>query len=338
MGSSGRFLPAGEVEEEAEHQADDRRADPAEADAGERQDIAHGFDQAVQMQQGAEIFGEVAEQVVDGADECQDQGGDVDLPAVAKELAEEGQQDQGDGQGIEEHQHGHGVADDGAQAQVGKDEGHEAEHDGPDPVRGPLGEEADEGLATAGDEGHGGFQAGQGDGGGQDQQTHAAQVVLGDLGQGDAAVFGGGEQAAALRPHDGDGQIDDGHEQAAENAGANGAAGHVLRFLHPQALDDLHHDDAEGQTGQGVHGVVALQKARQEGLGGVVPHGLHRGDGRAGGDQSNDQQDAQEEQEAGVQNFTDPGQNFSRPQGEEKRYGKEDRREQQQEKLGVALW
>ena len=54
-----------------------------------------------------------------------------------------------------EHQHGHGVADDGAQAQVGKDEGHEAEHDGPDPVRGPLGEEADEGLATAGDEGHG---------------------------------------------------------------------------------------------------------------------------------------------------------------------------------------
>ena len=143
------------MEEEADRQADDRRADPAEADAGEGQDIAHGFDQTVQMQQGAEIFGEVAEQVVDGADERQDQGGDVDLPAVAKELAEEGQQDQGDGQGIEEHQHGHGVADDGAQAQVGKDEGHEAEHDGPDPVRGPLGEEADEGLAAAGDEGHG---------------------------------------------------------------------------------------------------------------------------------------------------------------------------------------
>ena len=35
--------------------------------------------------------------------------------------------------------------------------------------------------------------------------------------------------------------------------------------------------------------------------------------------------------------FTDPGQNFSRPQGEEERYGEEGQREQQQEKLGVAL-
>ena len=69
MASSRRFLPAGEVEDEADRQADDRRADPAETDAGEGQNIAHGFDQTVQMQQGAEIFGEVAEQVVDGADE-----------------------------------------------------------------------------------------------------------------------------------------------------------------------------------------------------------------------------------------------------------------------------
>ena len=46
------------VEDQSNHQPDYRRTDPGEADARQGQDIADGFDQTVQMQQGAEVFRE----------------------------------------------------------------------------------------------------------------------------------------------------------------------------------------------------------------------------------------------------------------------------------------
>ena len=52
----------------------------------------------------------------------QSQAGDpgVHSPVMVKEVAQQRQQDQGDGQRIQEHQHRHSVGDDGGQAHVGQ--------------------------------------------------------------------------------------------------------------------------------------------------------------------------------------------------------------------------
>ena len=74
--------------------------------------------------------------------------------------------------------------------------------------------------------------------------------MLGDLSQGNAAVFRDLEQAAALGTDNSDGQVDNTHEQAAEYAGFYGVDGHSVRILNTQTLDHPHHDTAKGQTGQ----------------------------------------------------------------------------------------
>lgn len=75
----------------------------------------------------------------------------------------------------------------------------------------------------------GGLEAGERHGRGEDQKADGAEVVLRDLREGDAAVFRGLEQSAALHADDGDGDVDGGHKQTAENTRADSAARHGVR-------------------------------------------------------------------------------------------------------------
>ena len=54
-------------------------------------------------------------------------------------------------------------------------------------------------------------------------------------------------------------------------------------------------------------------------------------------EQGHDDQDAQEEQEGGVEDFADPSQNFPRTEGEEQGDGKEQGREQEQIEPGPVV-
>ena len=67
--------------------------------------------------------GRVRSRSYKGGHKGQDDGADVDRTIVAEELAKQSQQDEHDGQGVEEHEDGDGVVDDGAQPQVGEQEG-----------------------------------------------------------------------------------------------------------------------------------------------------------------------------------------------------------------------
>ena len=183
---------------------------------------------------------------------------------------------------------------------------------------------------TAGNQANGSFQAGQGDGGRQDQGAGGAEVVLGNEGQGLAAVGAHGEEPPALGAHNGDHQVDEGHEQAAEQAGKNGVLGHRVGFFHPQVPDGVDHHDAESQAGQGVHGLVALPEAAEKGAGGVGVHGLHPLDGPHGRDQGPDHQNPQEAEEEGIENFSHPGENLAGPEGKGQHGGEKDQREDPQ--------
>ena len=93
------------------------------------------------------------------------------------------------------------------------------------------------------------FEAGDGDGGRQDQRAGGAEIVFGDLGQCLAAVGRRREGPAALGAHHRDQQVNERHEQRAEYSRQHRAAGHLAGLLHPETPDGIHHDDAEGQAG-----------------------------------------------------------------------------------------
>ena len=256
---------------------------------------------------------------------------------MVKEVAQQRQQDQGDGQGIQEHQHRHSVGDDGGQAHVGQQEGNAREHEHPIPVGQALGEHPHEGLRAAGDKAHRRFQAGQRYGGSQHQQARLAQIVLGDLCQRRAAVGSGFQRAPAPDAHQRHQQVDHAHQQAAKNTGADGGHGHGFRLFHTQTLDHLHYHDTEGKACQGVHGVIALQKAGEEGLCGISTLRLHRADAGGGMQDRHEHHNRQEHQEAGSQDLAHISEDLARPQRKDQRHSEKQQREQQQVEPALVI-
>ena len=112
---------------------------------------------------------------------------------------------------------------------------------------------------------------------------------------------------------------------------------HGSGIVHAEVTDDLHHDDAEGEARQCVHGVVALEKASEKRLGGIVAEGFHVCNGDARRDEHHDDEDGEEHEEAGGQDLADPGEDLAGTQRKEERRGEERDREEQQVQRGVAV-
>ena len=324
------------MEDQTDNESQQRGKNPEQPELRQRQGLPQHREDAVQPAGGEQRRGQRGGEVIERADERQRGRPDKDGAVVGEEFPEKGERDQRDGEGIEEHQHRDGVADDGAQAEVGEEQGNQTEDHRPDAVGRTLGKEACEGLRAAGDEAHGGLETGERHGRGEDQKADGAEVVLRDLREGDAAVFRGLEQSAALHADDGDGDVDGSHQQTAENTRADSAARHGVRLGHAEATDDLHDHDAEGKACQRVHGVVALEEAGEERLRGVSALRYDRADGSAGAEHRHDDQNAEEQQEAGVEHLADPDEDLARAEREEQRRGEEGGGERQQAEPHIA--
>ena len=163
---------------------------------------------------------------------------------------------------------------------------------------------------------------------------------MGDLCQCNTTVFGCGQYAAALSAHSGNGNINKSHKQAAEDTGFCGIACYCAGLINAELPNYLYHNDAEGETGKGVHGVIALQKAGEEGLLDIAAHRLHTGNRNGGrGEQRYHDQNAEEQQEEGVEDLADPCKDLTGTQREQQRRNKEHQRKQQKIQLHIAvLW
>ena len=337
MRFSGGLLSARKVKDKADGRADECRADPAEAELGKRQIRRTERLDGVAVDGVVDARGQRDDEVVDRGDEREAHRPAVHRAVMAEELAEQCQRDERDGERIEEHQHRQGVGDDGIEAEVCKQERDEAEDDRPGAVLRALGEKGGEGLGTARDETDGGFEAGERHGGSQDEKARRAEIVLRDLRERRAAVFGGFEHAAALRTGKGHGNVDERHEKAAEDARADGAARHGGGLFHAEIADDLHHDDAEGETRQRVHGVVAFKEACEEGLVGVAAERRHLRNRDARRSEHHHHEDGEKDEEAGREDLADPGEDLARAQREEERRGEERHREEKKVDRGVSV-
>ena len=179
-----------------------------------------------------------------------------------------------------------------------------------------------------------GLEAGEGDGDGKNDLADAAEVMARDLRQGDAAVVGDLKQPARLRAHEDGHDVDDGHQDARQRAGAQHVDGDSVVIVHAHAADDVDDHDAEGQTGDGVHGAVALNKGGKEGTGPgrVSLHGLDRGDRGAGIGERGDHEHGEEEKEDGVDDLADPDRDLAGAEREEQDEREENGRENEQRK------
>ena len=126
--------------------------------------------------------------VVEGGDQCEEGGADIDTAFPAEEVIAEGQENEGDGQWIEEHEDRDGGGDDGGETEEGDTKGNDGEDRHPGSV-GERGDEFLEILAAGGDEADAGGEAGE-----ENDDTHqdaavAAEVVVRGADQDVCAIF-----------------------------------------------------------------------------------------------------------------------------------------------------
>ena len=166
-----------------DRKAQQRGAQPAQSDAGERQITQHNLLDRFAAERMEHAFGQRGDEIIQRNDERQRRGADEHRAIVIEEFPDERKQDQRDRQRIQEHQHRYGIGDDGAEPEIGEQQRNNAENDRPRTVARPLREQAAEGFRAARDQTDGGFQTGERHRRRQYEQSRVAQIVLRDLRQ-----------------------------------------------------------------------------------------------------------------------------------------------------------
>ena len=124
-------------------------------------------------------------------------------------------------------------------------------------------------FADAGDEPHAGVEAGDDEDGPQQHLPHPAKQGVGQQGEGLSARLAAGESRPGNAADVGEHGIDKAEEPGGHEPGPDGALFHLPGVCDAQRLDVQGDDEAEVESGQGVHGLVAVQDALRCGQGGV---------------------------------------------------------------------
>ena len=124
-------------------------------------------------------------------------------------------------------------------------------------------------FADAGDEPHAGVEAGDDEDGPQQHLPHPAKEGIGQPGQGLSARLAAGESRPGNAADVGEHGIDKAEEPGGHEPGPDGALFHLPGVCDAQRLDVQGDDEAEVESGQGVHGLVAVQDALRCGQGSV---------------------------------------------------------------------
>ena len=325
------------MEDQSHEQAHSGRADPVQPQLEEGQIAVSEADDSGDNRGLRNGLGQRLHEIEEGGRQREARDPPIHHGIVAVQISQQRQQDQSDGQWEQEHQHRQRDGDDGVKADVGDQQGKNTEADGPETVFRPIGEHSGEGFGTAGDQTDGGLETRQDHRQCQHHQSGPPQIVLSDDGKGLAAVGAGDGKGVAPGPHDGDGHIDAAHEQTAEDAGEHCVLGDGAGFRDAQSPDDVDDYDAEGQTGQSVHGVVTLQKTGEEGSCSIGRRWRHIGDAVRGVQQGCHHQNGQHQQEQRRQQLPHPRQNLAGTQGEEQHGGEEHAGEHRQQHRGVDI-
>ena len=171
------------------------------------------------------------------------------------------------------------------------------------------------------DEAHAHVEAGDQEDGGQQHPAAGAEQQARRVGQGLRPVGGVGHGPAGQGPHMGQHAVHRQQQHPGDHPGPGGGAHHRPRLLHPAGPQVHRDDDAEGQGGQGVHGLIALQEAPDGRVGQVLAAGRAvslQGIEHAGGKGHHN-----EAHQHGAEDLAQPVSELLRPQGQRQGGGEE---------------
>ena len=253
--------------------------------------------------------------VVKGGDQCEEGGADIDTAFPAEEVIAEGQENEGDGQWIEEHEDRNSRGDDGGETEEGDAEGDDGEDGHPCSV-GESGNEFLEIFAAGGDEADAGGEAGEEDDDAHQDAAVAAEVVVRGADQDVCPIFQESQLIDRAGADDGKEDVNDSQAGASDEAALQGMGGDFFIACRAILADCIDDDDAEDETSQGVHGVISIEEAlRQCFDGGLIGclcflPAAHREECRG------DEKDSEEEEKCRGDDFPDAADQFRRADGE----------------------
>ena len=219
------------------------------------------------------------------------------------------QQNQHNGYGIDGIEHGNGNAQNHAQSQVA----HEKREKGNDihPLFvGNLPEQGGKILGNGVDEPYAGGQTRQGEDSRQQHRAGSTEDLVDDAPQGPGTVFLNVVDPGAAHPHVRQHDIDQSQDGAGQHARQDGVAHSILLFRQAEGAQGGGDDQAEVQSGNGVHGVVALGKALEQG--GTVVAFLGGSDLNLSPEQKADEEQRQQGQKGRREHPANPIYQFTR--------------------------
>ena len=231
------------------------------------------------------------------------------------------QQNQQNGHRVNGVEDGNGDFQDGGQAQVADEK--RPGGDAVDPL--PVAEEPEQGrkiLRNGVDEPHAGGQAGQGKDGRQQHGAGRTEQLIDDAPEGPGAVFLDRIDPGGTHSHIAQGQVYQRQDASGQQSRPDRMAQLVPLFGKAEIGQCSGDDQTEIQGGDGVHGLIALRKAPEQG--GRSVRTLRSGEGPLSPEQEADKEKQQQEQQGRGQEIADALHQFPRiqaqPQGCQEKY------------------
>ena len=192
-----------------------------------------------------------------------------------------------------------------------------------------MGEAGQEGVEIGGagsDEADGGSEAGQDDDESQKETAHRSEIERRSPYQHRRPVFHVAQHGHRRGAQGAEGGVNEEHEERGNETGLQGSASDFTIGRQAVETDGFHHDDAEHQACQTVHGIVALQQSRRKGLHRRVISRRRRLPASHGQEKRSGDEDEKEREKHGRNALADAGHQLGRADGqipgkkEEKKY------------------
>ena len=140
--------------------------------------------------------------------------------------------------------------------------------------------------------------------------------MAGYLSERDAAVGRGLEEASRLRAYEDRDHIDYEHQDASEHSRFHGLSCYIAVLADTEVSYDVDDDDAERESGDGVHCAVALDESVEECSALIVFCRCHLRYRRSRVDESNDHEYSEEHEEERIYHASDPYGDLARSERE----------------------
>lgn len=211
----------------------------------------------------------LCEQTPEAVAKREEDGGAEENFCLHEAQRDEVEGDDHEGDGIDEAEDWRRKADDGVEADDGDEKAPDGEYDQP-AIEAEGTEILREIFGAAGEEADADVEAGEEKDRSEHDRSEPPEENAAEGAEDVRAVAGGVHRGAAVGTHEGEDAVDEREHGAGDEASADGGGGDELVVRDAEGADVEGDDDAEDHGGEGVHGLVAVDKSCRQRAGSVA--------------------------------------------------------------------